>query len=433
MHHLSHGRTSRSHKTVVARHGARERIVVVGPDQHFLSGVSYYTARLAQALSDHGPGGDIVYLHQLCPSFIYPGRERIGMVNPSVLDHGPGRVIARVDWHWLRGLFPAAWELLRRPPRALLLQHWTGTALHTHLALALAARVRRVPVLVEFHETIDVSEAERPGVRPYVQAMMRLLLGCTSGIITHATAARDDVHQTFPVSRSLPGSVIVHGPYDTLPVANPRIVEPSSPLQLLFFGVLRSYKGLEDLAEAARLLAERGELFHLTVAGEVWDEAADAVKALESLESFISFERGYLPDDRLADLLGACDVVVLPYRRSVASGPLHIATAAGRTIVCSRLDTLVEATAGYPGIVYARPGDPEDLARAITDARSLVGVRHPNPHSWEHNVTAYLDLLETVEASPSRSGQIRRVYQRACRTVRQVIRTFRRVGPDLTM
>jgi glycosyltransferase involved in cell wall biosynthesis len=257
-------------------------------------------------------------------------------------------------------------------------------------------------VLVEFHETIDVSEAERPGVTHYVKTLMGLLVRVASATVTHATSARDDVHRVFPATRSLPGAIILHGPSDTFDVVEPRAVEPDAPLRLLHFGVLRSYKGLEDLAGACRQLIEHGEAFHLTVAGEVWDEAADAVAALEGLGTFVTFERGYLPDERLAELLGDCDVVVLPYRRSVASGPLHTATAAGRTIVCSELDTLVEATSGYPGIVYARPSDPVDLARAIRAARALAGVRHEDPNSWERNVEAYLALLERARRRSSR-------------------------------
>lgn len=376
---------------------SRSRIVVVGPNERFLSGVSYYTAQLVRALSTHGPGADVISLRQLCPAAIYPGRSRIGTMPASSLDYGDGRVLAAVDWHWLRGLIPAVYALMRRPPRAVILQYWTGTALHTFLLLAIVARMRRIPVIVEYHETIETSEARRFGVPTYVRSLMALLARCTSGIVAHTTQGLRDVHATFPSTQRLPSAVITIASTNTFAVPEPRALDAATPLRLLHFGVLRSYKGLGDLAAAATQLVSDGYPFELVVAGELWDEAADDVAALERVGSNVRLELGYHTEAHLSELLTACDVVVLPYHRSVASGPLHNAMASGRAVVCSRIDTLVEASAEYSGATYATPGDPVDLARAIRASRDLAGVPHADPHSWAHNSGAFLALLERVE------------------------------------
>ncbi|MFX0206009.1 MAG: hypothetical protein ACFFDT_08475 [Candidatus Hodarchaeota archaeon] len=54
-----------------------ENIVIVGPSKYFLSGISYYTIRLAEALSrDYEVS--VIGLRKLLPRFLFPGKSRVG-------------------------------------------------------------------------------------------------------------------------------------------------------------------------------------------------------------------------------------------------------------------------------------------------------------------------------------------------------------------
>ena len=52
-------------------------ICVVGPGTRFISGITYYTFGLANALARHGPVS-VVLLRSLLPARLYPGAERVG-------------------------------------------------------------------------------------------------------------------------------------------------------------------------------------------------------------------------------------------------------------------------------------------------------------------------------------------------------------------
>jgi len=57
----------------------------------------------------------------------------------------------------------------------------------------------------------------------------------------------------------------------------------------------------------------------------------------------------YVADDEVPGVFATADLVVLPYRRSSASGPLHIAMSCGLPVVTISVGGLVEATAGLHG------------------------------------------------------------------------------------
>jgi hypothetical protein len=70
--------------------GTPSKVVVVGAGTRFLSAMSYYTIRLANALG--GPFDVVaIPMRQLLPTFMYPGRSRVGSMATESTGTG-GRV-----------------------------------------------------------------------------------------------------------------------------------------------------------------------------------------------------------------------------------------------------------------------------------------------------------------------------------------------------
>ena len=372
-------------------------VLFVGPSARFLSGISYYTARAARAFCEHDAhGGSLLWLRRLCPERIYPGRERIGAHGEEVLGV---RGVARydgLDWFWGLSMVHAVLFLWRRRPEAMVLQWWTGTVAHSYLLLAIVARVRGVRVVIEFHETLDVGEAAKPGVARYVKIMMRALSAFVDGFVVHSRGDIGAVQTTFPSFTAKPFQVIHHGPFDHIQRSE-QSREGGEQTRYVFFGVLRQYKGITELVEAFEMLLRAGEDAVLCVAGEPWPECAEELELLRALPAGrVELRLGHLSDDEVSEVLSGADVVVLPYRRSSASGPLHIAMAMGLTVVTTDVAALAEVCEGYSGAVLCPPADPEKLFQAMRDAAALRGVTHSDPHSWESNVGRYRELLARI-------------------------------------
>jgi glycosyltransferase involved in cell wall biosynthesis len=176
-----------------------------------------------------------------------------------------------------------------------------------------------------------------------------------------------------------------------------RSVPPADPqCRLLFFGIVRPYKGLDVLLRA---LARTPPHVTLTVAGEFWGgtaETQDLITGL-GLAKRVTLRPGYLPAREIPALFAAADALVLPYREATASQNVLLAFCFGVPVVATTAGALAEAVRdGVDGLTCA-PGDVEDLARVLnefaepaTAQRLRAGVRAVDPEPYW---AAYLRAL----------------------------------------
>ncbi|NIZ92774.1 glycosyltransferase [Kineococcus rubinsiae] len=402
--------------------GRVPRVLVVGSGWRFTSGISYYTCRLTNAFAAVTPTSALL-MRRLVPRALYPGRERVGTV-VNDLQYAPGvEVLDGVDWYWGRTAPAAAAFLAEQRPDVVVLQWWTGAVLHSYLLIATLARRRGAKVVVEWHEVQDTGEARVPGVVRYVRLAMRALLRRVDAHVVHSAfdaAALQDVYGLDPATVT----TIPHGPYDHVvdgdavpttvllphrrtsaedrptgdrPTGDvPGDPDAMAPMRLLFFGTIRPYKGLEDLVEAfSALPREVAEQFRLSIVGETWEgwtHPLDAAAASPHAD-LIDVVNRYVSDAEVREHFARAEALVLPYRRSSASGPLHMAMSAGLPTVVTSVGGLVEAAAEYDGALAVPPADPAALAVALRQLLSLRGHRYADPHSWSNSVDAYLGVF----------------------------------------
>jgi glycosyltransferase involved in cell wall biosynthesis len=162
----------------------------------------------------------------------------------------------------------------------------------------------------------------------------RELVRLSDLVLVHSSAVEQElVALGAPPRRA---TVVPHGPF--LPVKGTRLSPPGdgSPRELLFFGRVEEYKGVEDLLEAMRALPRRADA-RLTVAGPCRDR--DLAARLATLaDGRVTLRLEHLPDDELTGLLSSADVVVLPFRRVTTSGSAVLAMAHGRPVLVPALD-----------------------------------------------------------------------------------------------
>ena len=212
------------------------------------------------------------------------------------------------------------------------------------------------------------------------------------GVVVHSRFDLAVLRQTYALD-GVPAQIALHGPYDHHETTRRPPAERGR--RLLFFGTIRPYKGLEDLIEAfGRLPGD----YHLTVVGETWQEWTQPVSMIAASPAAdrITLVNRYVADAEVDRVFAGADVVVLPYRRSSASGPLHIAMSHGLPVVVTSVGGLVEAAEQYSGTVFVPAAAPVALAAGIERAVGLAGRRHADPSSWEHTVSAYSRLLSEI-------------------------------------
>jgi glycosyltransferase involved in cell wall biosynthesis len=371
------------------------RVCVVGPGTRFLSGITYYTYSLIEALGEAGHQCSAVLIRNLVPERFYPGRARVGGALTDLRLPPDVPRVDGVDWYWGRSLARAIAFLRRERPQVLVLQWWTGAVLHTYLVLAVVARLYGARVVVEFHEAQDVGEARLPFVTRYTDLLGRSLLRLSAAQLVHSHFDRELVKDRYGVDESV--TLVAHAGYDYLPSRPPLREAPADVINLLYFGVIRPFKGVEDLIAAVDLLGSDTR-FWFTVVGETWEgwDLPNRLIAASKHRDRITFVNRYVTDAEAAGYFAGADVVVLPYHRSSSSGPLQIAMAAGLPVVATRVGGLVEATAEYPGVVLADPSSPESLADGVLKAAELVGRRFQGATTWSDTARSYTELFDGI-------------------------------------
>jgi len=376
-----------------------KRVLVVGSGTRFLSGISYYTWHLASALGTRFDVA-VVLMRRLLPRRLYPGRSRVGADITPLRYDAIGPCFDGVDWFWLPSIVGALRFVRRHRPEIVVFEWWTVTVGHSYLALAAAARRRGASIVIEFHEVVDTGEARIPFVSRYAAFVVRRLLRSADGVVVHSEFDRELVGETYGTG-SLPVVVAPHGPYSHHTPSQVQREAPAADWNILFFGTIRPYKGLEHLVEAYDALrADVAERCWLTVVGETWEgwDLPIDLLARSPRRARTTLVNRYVTDDELAGWLAGADIVVLPYLRSSASGPLHIAMHEGLPVVVTSVGGLVEAGEGYDGATYVPPGDPAAIGAAIAAIvdRGDRTTRYADPQSWDRTVDRYAELIDAM-------------------------------------
>lgn len=386
------------------------RVMVVGAGWRFTSGISYYTCRLTNALAEVAPTSALL-MRQLVPTALYPGRDRVGQQVNDLSYSSSVRVFDGVDWFWGSSMGRAKKFLQHNRPQVLVLQWWTGAVLHSYLRLARLARRSGCKVIIEWHEVQDTGEARIPGVTRYVTKAMKMLLQKVDGHVVHSQYDLKLLRRTYFLPDELV-TIAPHGPYDhhkpgvvaTGPASDPTLTVPtdSSDFVFLYFGVIRPYKGVEDLVAAFDLLPESvRNRSRLVLVGETWEGWTAPLEAVVASPNRHRIEvvNRYVTDAEVAGHFAKADAVVLPYRRSSSSGPLHIAMSSGLPVVVTKVGGLTEAAGDYEGTHFVPPADPAALAEALVEVAASRGRRFTDPHSWDRTVDAYGELLRRIGAA----------------------------------
>ena len=153
------------------------------------------------------------------------------------------------------------------------------------------------------------------------------------------------------------------------PVAGARAAArpPGAPVEILFFGSIKPYKGVDVLVRAAIELASRRQDFHVTICGKPFVELQPLRAELTgAVADRVTLEPRHLSEAELSARLEAADIVVFPYLEIDASGAFACAGQFGKPIVASDLGVFAE-TPVRDHLRLVPPGDAMALAAALEE------------------------------------------------------------------
>ncbi len=236
-------------------------------------------------------------------------------------------------------------------------------------------------------------------------SIAKKLFGRMDAVIAHSEHGASRLREEVGVNPARI-RVIPHGAFDyltKLPQEKPLPAElegAEGPV-ILFFGLLRPYKGLDVLIEAFREV-EGAELW--IVGNPRMD--TEPLRALSaSTPRRVRFLTRFIDDAEIPPIFRRADVVVLPYRDAEHSGVLYTGLAFGKPLVLSAVGGFPEvATSGAARLIP--PEDPAALATALTELTADPAARErlsaaaraaaAGPYSWDAVAGQTLSLYEEL-------------------------------------
>ncbi|WP_219470539.1 glycosyltransferase family 4 protein [Nonomuraea rhizosphaerae] len=349
------------------------RIAIIGPTYPYKGGGAQHTTELAHRLSALGHDVVIESWRAQYPAFLYPGQQTISAPEGTPYP----RTHRRLDWR-----NPAGWVACGRRLRGadlVVLAVLSPVQVPAYLGVLYGLRHRARTVAL-CHNVLPHEH------KPYDRPLVKALLNRVDAVLTHSD-------QQASLAASLadrPVSVAALPPH--LPSTT---AERSEQVRrrLLFFGIVRPYKGLDLLLRALP------EGIGLTVAGEFWGGLDDTKALVERLRigDRVELRPGYVAAEDVPGLFANADALVLPYRNATASQNVWLGHEHGVPVIATRVGALADhVTDGVDGLLV-EPGDVEALKRALTrfyapgePERLRSGVKAVDPEPFWSSYTSAL-------------------------------------------
>lgn len=136
---------------------------------------------------------------------------------------------------------------------------------------------------------------------------------------------------------------------------------------ILFFGLIRKYKGLQYLLKAMPKVQKEVKHVRLLVVGEMREEKnqyMNLIKELE-IENVVDLRMEYVPDCEVEKYFMASDVVVLPYVSATQSGIVQIAYGFEKPVIVTNVGGLPEVVSNNRTGYVVESESVEQLADAV--------------------------------------------------------------------
>ena len=175
--------------------------------------------------------------------------------------------------------------------------------------------------------------------RPWHRPIARYVLGLGSYFIVQTAEEETRLKELIPNAKS---SIVGHPDYDSVVdsllsqrEAREQLGLNQDAAVLLFFGIVRKYKGLSELLDAFAIVRTKIEDAMLLIAGEFWENRANYLTQIEqlALTDAVLLDDRYVPDEEVPLYFCAADLLVAPYRYMTGSGVTKLAKSYGLPVL----------------------------------------------------------------------------------------------------
>lgn len=366
----------------------KQKFAVIGPIYPYRGGIAQYTEELTKALEKKCEVYSVSF-KKLYPKILYPGKsDKVASLNETKRKN--------VDYI-LSATSPRSWnqavkKIASSECDAVIIMWWTFFWQPALGIIAWRLKKKGIKVIYLCH---NVTDHEENFIKRQIS---KLAIRVADGYILHSNEENDKLKKIKPQANIL---IRVHPIYTHFPKPD-KDIKKRGRLEVLYFGLIRPYKGLSVLIDAMGKLND--PQVHLSIVGEVWgakdkEEFIDSIKKSKNASIDYNFE--YVSEGQAAEYFDRADVVVLPYLSATGSGVITLAYHYGKPVIATAVgglrDVVIDGKTGW----LIKPKSPDELAQTIAGvSRKDVQKMRPSinnycqENSWDNMAKEIIKFVD---------------------------------------
>lgn len=336
------------------------KIALIGPVYPYRGGIAHYTQELDSVLRARSHQLLLISFKRQYPAFLYPGKTD---KDPSPKENLPHA-------HYLLDpLFPWTWwhtfqTIANFQPDIIALQWWTTFWAIPYWTIGKHLH-KKFPLIFMIHNVFPHEK------RSWDAVLARLALAVGDSFIVHTQKEKLRLLQVVQTDNIHICLLPIFSRFSNEPLsrkeAKRQLDIPESRFLLLFFGIVRPYKGLMTLLYALKELSQQGYAPLLLICGEFWEDIDKYHQLIDSLQidDLVQIDNRYIPDQEAHLIFSAADALVTPYTGGTQSAAAVQGLAYNLPVIASDLVATGLPSDNQKNILVFPTGDIQALVKQI--------------------------------------------------------------------
>ncbi|GBU07266.1 glycosyl transferase [Bacteroidales bacterium] len=294
------------------------RIAILSPFYPYRGGISQFSAMLYTALGANNEVKAFSF-SKLYPDFLFPGKTQYVEASDNAITINTTRSLNSIN---PISYITTAKQIEAFKPDVLIICYWMSFFSPAYASIASILR-GKTKIISLIHNAIP----HEP--RFFDKALAKLFFSKCDGCIVMSETVRDDLLSLSPKAKFLMKPHPLYDHFGERGDKNESLLKLGLDTSidrktLLFFGLIRDYKGLDLLIDAMGILDAS---FQLLIAGESYGSFEKYERQINksAAKDRIMVLNQYIDDSLVPYLFSAADVLVLPYKSATQSGVIPVA------------------------------------------------------------------------------------------------------------
>ena len=375
-------------------------IVLLGTAYPFRGGLATFNERLARQLQAEGHLVEIITFTLQYPSFLFPGKTQYSTEKPPTDLRISQLVNSCNPLNWIK----VGRRIQQMQPDILISCYWMAFfAPCFGIIQRLAQRNGKTRCIALVHNMIP----HEPSILDKLFAPF--FVRNTNGFVALSESVVQDINHFDKAAKpktSYPHPIYDHyGEQMTKEEACLALNLNPENEYMLFFGLVRAYKGLDLLLDAFGKVKDQLPKLQLIIAGEFYEDE-DKYRTLITNNGLIDrviIKNEFIADADLRKYFGAANLIAQPYKSATQSGVTQVAFHFEKPMLVTNVGGLGEIVHDHK-MGYAVEPNAEDIAEAITDYYTNNRqadyteylILQKENYSWSGLTTAFMNIIKQL-------------------------------------